>query len=290
VTNPSSSPENTYKTDFNRFSFQDEFTGLKLTGTTICAGPTIDMQILRDLFDACIESARTLGVDEDFARQCEEVRDQLAPMQIGRYGQLQEWLDDWDDPEDHHRHVSHLYGLFPSAQISPWTTPKLAEAAKVSLRHRGDSGTGWAMAWKICLWARLHDGDHAYRLLRNQLQLVDSDTTNYFSGGTYANLMDAHPPFQIDGNLGACAGIAEMLLQSHLGEIELLPALPEAWPSGSVEGLLARGGYEVDISWRDGSLTRAEIVPRRDGACRIRYGQDVRIVPAHRGQKIVYEP
>ena len=273
VTCPSISPENKHPAN-----------------VAICAGPTMDVQIIRDLFNQCASAAEILGIDKNFAAQLTAARQRLPPMQIGKAGQLQEWLDDWDleAPERQHRHVSHLYGLFPSDQITQ-RTPDLFAAARKTLELRGDVGTGWSLAWKINFWARLRDGDRAYVLLQKALTPVYAKEFGG-GGGVYRNLFDAHPPFQIDGNFGATSGIVEMLLQSHTGEIELLPALPRAWPNGMVTGLRARGGFEVDIEWKNGVLDHATIKSITGTSCRVRYREKTAHLRLKRGATIFWAP
>ena len=247
VTSPSLSPENRHP-----------------HGSSLCAGPAMDSQLLRDLFDACIQASAVLGTGRDFARRLAALRARLPADRIGKAGQLQEWREDWDmeAPEIHHRHVSHLYALHPSSQVNVRDTPALAAAAKRSLQIRGDDATGWGIGWRLNLWARLRDGEHAYRILQMLLS----------PQRTYPNLFDAHPPFQIDGNFGGTAGIAEMLMQSWGGSIFLLPALPARWKDGHVRGLRARNTAGVDLAWRDGTLREVIVRSGKGGRYRLEHG------------------
>lgn len=255
VVSPSVSPENAYLT-----KGRDQ--------VSVSAGTTMDNQLIYDLFTAVAGAAADLKIDKAFADSVLNYREKLPPMQVGKYGQLQEWLEDMDSPTDHHRHVSHLYGLFPGNQISPFRNPELFAASKNSLIYRSDVSTGWSMAWKINLWARLLDGNHAYKLITDQIAPVGRA-----SGGTYPNLLDAHPPFQIDGNFGCTSGIAEMLVQSHDGFVYLLPAIPDVWQKGSVKGLVARGGFIIDMDWDNSKITRLVVRSTLGGNFRIRLNQ-----------------
>lgn len=246
-------------------------------GSALAAGNTMDNQIVFDLFSKTIKAAQILNLDQEQIAKWKGVIDRLPPMQIGKYGQLQEWIEDWDNPNDKHRHVSHLYGLFPSNQINPVTTPELFDASKTVLIHRGDVSTGWSMGWKVNLWAKLLDGNHAYKLIKDQLSLVEKDGWGE-KGGTYANLFDAHPPFQIDGNFGCTSGITEMLLQTQNGSIDILPALPEEWKNGKITGLRTYGGFEVNLVWENNQITKITIKSNLGGNCRIRVPNEVELI------------
>jgi alpha-L-fucosidase 2 len=245
---------------------------------SIAAGATMDNQLVFEVFSNAIKAAQVLKKDDALVAKMKAARDRLPPMQIGQYSQLQEWLEDWDDPKDKHRHVSHLYGVYPGNQVSAYRTPALFEAARTSLVQRGDISTGWSMGWKVNVWARFLDGNHAFQLIKNQLTPQGINKGENSGGGTYPNLFDAHPPFQIDGNFGCAAGIAEMLMQSYDGAIHLLPALPDAWPEGEISGLRTQGGFEItNMKWKDGKLLQVSITSTIGGNCRVRLPSDLKM-------------
>lgn len=265
VTAPSVSPENGFFDDKGKQG-------------SVSIATTMDMSIIRDLFSNIVAASKELGTDDAFRDIIIAKQAKLYPFHIGKKGNLQEWYKDWEDPEPHHRHVSQLFGLYPGNQISPVTTPDLANAAKKTLELRGDEGTGWSLAWKINFWARLLDGNHSYMLLKDLLRATGEAGTNYHGGGgSYINLFDAHPPFQIDGNFGGLAGMIEMLLQTQNNEIALLPALPDAWADGEIGGLKARGDYEVTMHWKNKLITNASVLAAVNGNCRIRTANPIKI-------------
>lgn len=263
---------------FVDFLIEDPNTGYLISGPSnspenggLVMGPTMDHQIIRTLFKGCIEACEILNTDKEFQQTLKTILPKIAPNQIGQYGQLQEWLIDKDNPDNKHRHVSHLWGVHPGNDIT-WKQPDMMEAAKQSLIMRGDEGTGWSLAWKINFWSRFRDGNHAYKLIHMLLSPAEHPERN-IRGGSYPNLFDAHPPFQIDGNFGATSGIIEMLVQSHDGEIHLLPALPDALPNGSIAGVRTRGGFILDFSWADRKLKNLKVVSNVGGTCFIRSGK-----------------
>jgi len=258
VTMPSTSPENKYFYDGKK-------------GGVVTTASTMDIGIIKDVFENTIEASKVLNTDVEFRQTVSQAADKLLPFQIGSKGQLQEWYKDFEDEDPHHRHTSHLYALHPANLISPLKTPELAAAAKKTLELRGDDGTGWSLAWKVNMWARLLDGNHAYKLFKNQLRLTkDNDPKYKRQGGCYPNLFDAHPPFQIDGNFAGTAGVIEMLMQSQNKEIHLLPALPDEWTDGEVKGITAKGNFTVAIKWNDGKMTQATIISNNGGTCSVR--------------------
>ncbi|MFC5451624.1 glycoside hydrolase family 95 protein [Paenibacillus aestuarii] len=275
ITSPSTSPEH-------------KFVMASGQKAAVSAASTMDLSLIWELFTSCVEAADILEEDVPLRAELASALERLKPLQIGKRGQLQEWSEDWDDEDVHHRHVSHLFGVFPGRQLTKKAAPQLFEAARQSLEQRGDGGTGWSLAWKIGLWARFQDGNRALRLISNLLQLVEDDGTNYHRGGVYANLFDAHPPFQIDGNFGFTAGVAEMLLQSHADGISLLPALPDAWPSGSVRGLRARGAFGVSLTWEHQRVQAAEVDSRAGGSCRVRAAETLLSIESE-GRSVPFE-
>jgi alpha-L-fucosidase 2 len=279
ITSPATSPENTYLTD----------KGYK--GSTLYGG-TADLAMIRESFLQLIEASKTLNIDADFRAELEQALAKMHPYQIGKKGNLQEWYHDWEDADPQHRHQSHLFGLHPGNHISPELTPELAAACKKSLEIKGDQSTGWSKGWRINLWARLKDGNHAYKMYRELLQFVEPSGlhTDYSKGGgTYPNLLDAHPPFQIDGNFGGAAGVIEMLMQSTIDKIFLLPALPDVWAEGSVKGLCARGGFEVSMDWSKGQATKVKVLAKKGGKTTLVCNGKEKVVELQMGEEIAFD-
>ncbi len=282
---------------FTQFLIKDPKTGYLISAPSnspenggLVAGPTMDHQIIRALFRSCIEASEILKTDQEFAKKLKEMLPQIAPNKIGQYGQLQEWMEDKDDPTNKHRHVSHLWAVYPGNEINWQQTPELMKAARQSLIYRGDDGTGWSLAWKINFWARFLDGNHAYDMVKLLFRPVQIENTVYVNGGgSYTNLFDAHPPFQIDGNFGAPAGMIEMLVQSQLNEIAILPALPDALPSGKISGVCARGGFELTFSWANGKLQKLEVLSKAGQKCKLHYGDNVIEIPTEKGKTYTFD-
>jgi alpha-L-fucosidase 2 len=268
---------------FTQFLIKDPKTGFLISTPSnspenggLVAGPTMDHQIIRALFRSCIDASAILGTDQEFAQKLKDMLPKIAPNQIGKHGQLQEWMEDRDDPNNKHRHVSHLWGVYPGNEINWQQTADLMKAARQSLIYRGDDGTGWSLAWKINFWARFLDGNHVYDMIKLLFRPVQIENTVYTGGGgSYTNLFDAHPPFQIDGNFGAPAGMIEMLVQSQQNEIVILPALPDALPSGEIRGVCARGGFELTFNWSGGKLQKIQVLSKAGNKCVLRYGEKV---------------
>ena len=282
---------------FTQFLIKDPKTGYLISTPSnspenggLVAGPTMDHQIIRALFRSCIEASEILNTDREFAQKLKGMLPQIAPNKIGQHGQLQEWMEDKDDPTNKHRHVSHLWAVYPGNEINWQQTPDLMKAARQSLIYRGDDGTGWSLAWKINFWARFLDGNHAYDMVKLLFRPVQIENTVYVNGGgSYTNLFDAHPPFQIDGNFGAPAGMIEMLVQSQLNEIAILPALPDALPTGKISGVCARGGFELTFSWANGKLQKLEVLSKAGQKCKLHYGDKLIEMPTEKGKTYTFD-
>jgi alpha-L-fucosidase 2 len=282
---------------FTQFLIKDPKTGYLISTPSnspenggLVAGPTMDHQIIRALFRSCIETSEILNTDQEFAQKLKEMLPQIAPNKIGQHGQLQEWMEDLDDPANKHRHVSHLWAVYPGNEINWQQTPDLMKAARQSLIYRGDDGTGWSLAWKINFWARFLDGNHAYDMVKLLFRPVQIENTVYVNGGgSYTNLFDAHPPFQIDGNFGAPAGMIELLVQSQLNEIAILPALPDALPSGKISGVCARGGFDLTFSWANGKLQKLEVLSKAGQNCKLHYGDKLVEMPTEKGKTYTFD-
>jgi alpha-L-fucosidase 2 len=267
VVGPSVSPENSFNSGHDK--------------GTVTYGTAMDIMLGYELFQNIIWAAETLKIDPDFVELLNKTREKLPPLQIGRLGQLQEWLFDWDREDDHNRHVSHMYGIYPGRLLSPYRTREFFDASVISLKYRGDVATGWSMGWKVCLWARFQDGNHAYKLITDQLNLTGSPKTPWTGGGTYPDMFDACPPFQIDGNFGCCAGIAEMFMQSHDTAMHILPALPDIWDHGKITGLRARGGFELrSLVWESGKIQMMTIRSQLGGNLRLRTYTEIKCLNA----------